>query len=73
MITQIPIYLLTEEQTNRIIQINNETKNYAVICNYGLGDCISAEIDSLDGFEQHSSYIQYQGIGITEVEVEDEY
>lgn len=73
MITQIQIYLLTEEQIEKIIQINNETKNYAVICNYGLGDCISAEIDSLDGFEQHSSYIQSQGIGITEVEVEDEY
>jgi hypothetical protein len=73
MITQIQIYLLNEAQTNRIIQINDETKNYAIICNYGLGDCISEEIDSLDGFEQHSSYIQTQGIGITEVDIEDEY
>jgi hypothetical protein len=72
MITQIQIYLLNDEQTSKIIEINNETKNYAIICNYGLGDCISAEIDSLDGFEQHTSYIQSQGIEITEIEVEDD-
>ena len=73
MIIQIQIYLLNEEQRSKIIEINDQTKNYAIICNYGLGDCISAEIDSLDGFEQHSFYIQSQDIEITEVEVEDEY
>jgi hypothetical protein len=68
----IQIYLLNEEQTNKIIEINDKTKNYAVICNYGLGECISAEIDILDGFEQHRSYIQTQNIEITEIEIEED-
>jgi hypothetical protein len=72
MIIQIPIYLLTEAQKNQIVQINNETKNYAVICNYGTGDCISADIDTTAGFEQHASYIKSQAIEISEVDVEDE-
>ena len=73
MITQLQTYLLTEAQKNQIQQINNETKNYAVICNYGLGECISADIDTIPGFEQHASYVQAQAIAKTEVEIEDEY
>jgi hypothetical protein len=73
MIVQLQIYLLTEAQKNQIVQINNDTEKYAVICNYGLGNCISADIDTIEGFEQHASYVQAQAIAKTEVEIEDEY
>jgi hypothetical protein len=73
MIVQLQIYLLTEAQKNQIVQINNNTEKYAVICNYGLGNCISADIDTIEGFEQHASYVQAQAIAKTEVEIEDEY
>ena len=71
MIVQIQIYLLNETQKNQILQINNETNNYAIVCNYGTGDCISAEIDTMEGFEEHSAYIQSQGIPISEAETEE--
>jgi hypothetical protein len=69
---KIEIYLLNEEQLTNIININNITKNYAVICDYGYGYSIIKDIDTLEGFTQHKSYIESQNIISIEIDIEEE-
>jgi hypothetical protein len=69
------IYLLTEEQLLKIIEINNREKNYIMTYNCDLGNFIFAsdEINSYEELKPHLDYIQSQNLEITEIEIEDDY
>lgn len=68
----IKVYPLTVEQKEAVIAINNQTKKYAVICDYGNGPAISAEISGRVEFEQHMVYITSQNIEEQEVFVDED-
>ncbi len=69
----LEIYYLNIEQVKEINEINNLTKKYAVVCNYGDGNFISTDIDNYEDYKTHSDYIKSENILKSIIEIEDEY
>jgi hypothetical protein len=68
---EINVYILNSSQVQKINEINNETKNHAVVCNHGYGDCIEADIVNAIGYEQHTAYLNEQNLKLSSITIID--
>jgi hypothetical protein len=68
---KIKVIYVEDSESKEIEGINTQTGCHLIVCNYGLGNCVSTEFYGDSNFFTHEQYIKSLGKSESEIEVPD--